>query len=117
MLGQAGKSTRKYKNYFNIEYLVASSMSQHQSFMNLDNVKHINLLDEIALDVTNPKTKLVIKIDSCFDDAKQNELISWQSNNFYQAVPNTNQKCIFLRCVHTMKDNLSSLRPKAQLVA
>ena len=49
VLGQAGKSTRKYKNYFNIEYLVASNMSQHQSFMNLDNVKHINLLDEIAL--------------------------------------------------------------------
>ena len=58
--------------------------------------------------------KHVFKIN-IFDDAKQNKLTSWKSNNVYQVLPNTNRKCIYLRWVYNLKAIINGARPKPLL--
>ena len=54
-----------------------------------------------------------------FDQAKQDELISWKINNVYKEVQksNSNQKCISLRWEWALKETKDGIKPKARLVA
>ena len=54
-----------------------------------------------------------------FDQAKQDELTTWKNNDVYKEVQksNSNQKCISLRWVCTLKKTKDGIKPKARLVA
>lgn len=118
VLSRAETSAGKYISCFNIEYLAPTDVSEHHSFTNLDNLKNIHAKDSSKKHSQwtwrYQFEKNVFKID-IFDDAKQNKLTSCKSNNVYQAVPNTNRKCIYLRWVYNLKAIIDGARPKPWL--
>ena len=123
MLSRGSKSSGKYKNAYNIEYISPNEMNGTQSWINLDNISKLSVItNNQMMESNNPasenstessnttqiKTEEVyVTEEVSFDQAKQDELISWKINNVYKEVQksNSNQKCISLRWVCTLKKN------------
>ena len=91
-MSRAGKATRKFKNCFNVQYKHPSDMYLSEGHVDFDKVKSFSILHK------NNDTDEVHMIDeSCFDNAKLEELNNWKSNNVYDEIPKTNQKLLHCR--------------------
>ena len=110
-MSRAGKATWKFKNCFNVQYQHLSDMNLLEGHVNFDKVKSFSILHE------NNDTDEVQMIDeSCFDNAKLEELNNRKDNKVYQEIPKTNQKLLHCRWVCTMKLIDQNQMPKAGLV-
>ena len=120
MLSHGGKSSGKYKNACNIEYISPNEMNGTQFWINLDNISNLSVTTNNQMESYNPASKnstessnaiqiktweVYVTEEVSFDQAKQDELTSWKNNNVYKEVQksNLNQKCISLRWVCTLK--------------
>ena len=123
------------KNAYNIEHISPNEMNGTQSWINLDNISNLSVITNNQMiqsnnpasdnstessNTTQIKTEEVyVTEEVSFDQAKQDELISWKNNNVYKEVQksNSNRKCISLRWVCTLKETKDGIKPKARLVA
>ena len=120
MLSHGGKSSGKYKNAYNIEYISPNKMNGTQFWINLDNISNLSVTTNNQMESYNPASKnstessnaiqiktweVYVTEEFSFDQAKLDELTSWKNNNVYKEVQksNLNQKCISLRWVCTLK--------------
>ena len=134
VLSRGGKSSEKYENAHNIEYISPNEMNGTQSWINVDNILNLSVTTNNQMELYNPASRnstesskiIQIKTEEVyvteevpFDQAKQDELTSWKNNNVYKEVQksNLNQKCISLRWVCTLKETRDAIKPKARLVA
>ena len=91
ILSRARKAAGKYKNTFNVQY--------HHSSNKLPNSYVDCVIDE-----------------SCFQNAKQQELENWKSNNLYIEVAKSDQPLLNCRWVCSIKNIDDKQIPKAYLV-
>ena len=111
IMSRAGKATRKFKNCFNVQYQHPSDMYLSEGHVDFDKVKSFSILHE-----NNDTDKVHMINESCFDNAKLEELNNWKSNKVYEEIPKTNQKLLHCRWVCTMKQIDQNQVPKARLV-
>ena len=112
VIGKAGKSTGKNKNWVNIQYNSPEHMKGKTGPVDFEkDVETWSLIDEKQQDtayVTN-------EIDEDeFAEAKESELKSWTANHVYERVPDRGQTTIATRWILTRK---SDGKLKARLVA
>lgn len=112
VLSRAGKATGRYKNSFNVEFMTPNDLIGKLTWVDFDKVNDLTVLPE-HVDVVDE----IYNCDVSFQEAKEEELRSWQRNKVYRIVPNRNQKCISVRWVCTMKESENGPKPKARLVA
>ena len=103
ILNRAGKSTGLYKNAYNIEYTSPEHLCGKKSYVDLDRVKDLSSRDTQEIYLTK---------DISFDDAMLVELQRWKQNEVYQEVPFSNQKCITVKWVCTMKKQMKDSHRK-----
>ena len=106
MLSRAGKATGKYKNTFNIQNFHPSNKLP-SVYVDFDKVKNIQIIGR------KNETESVCVIDeSCFQNAKQQELENWKSNNAYIEVAKSDKPLLNCRWVCSMKILMISKYPK-----
>lgn len=118
ILGRAGKSTGKYKNWYNIIYTSPESVVGEKECINTAQleIKMTELNSEDKSKSSNEENIYVVE-DNTFIAAKQKELQSWIQNQVYTAVPDDGQKAVSTRWICTLKEVDKELVPKARLVA
>ena len=90
-MSRAGKATSKFKNCFDVQYQHSPDMYLSEGHVNFDKVKSLASYMKIM-------THEVHMIDeSCFDNAKLEELNDWKSNKIYEESLNTNRKLLHCR--------------------
>ena len=134
VLSCGGKSSGKYKNAYNLEYISPNEMNGTQSWINLDNISNLSVTTNNQMESYSPASKnstkscnttqvkteeIYVTEEVSFDRAEQVELTSWKNNNVYKEVqkPSSNQKSISLRWVCTLKETKDDTKPKSRLVA
>lgn len=115
VLGRAGKARGKYKNWYNLEMLEPAEVAGNSASADLSLLEDLH----IQADVPNTGTHedVFVTKDVSFDEAKENEIKSWQQNEVFEEVEDKGQKCISTRWVCTLKETENGLVPKARLVA
>ena len=111
IMSRAGKATGKFKNCFNARHQHPSDMYLSEGHVDFDKVKSCSISHE-----HNDTDEVYMIDESCFDNAKLEELHNWKSNNVYEEIPKTNQKLLHCRWVCTMKQTDQNQVPKARLV-
>ena len=57
VLGRGGKSSGKYKNFYNIEYISPNEMNGTQSWINLDNISNLSVTTNNQMESYNPASE------------------------------------------------------------
>ena len=112
ILSRAGKATGKYKNSYNIEYESPEWAQGQQACLDLEkDVESWEPIEDSEIFLTDLQSTV-------FQNAKDNEIMSWKTNDVYSVVPDTGQKKMRTRWILTMKKThgRSELIPKARLV-
>ena len=126
VLSRAGKATGQYPNWYNIQYKSPESHAGQIDNVDISNIDNLRISNNSTKEQTtqiqnngiNSTIDEVFELQhESFDEAKSIELQSWKSHGVYQEVPHTNQKCISVRWVCTMKTTENGIIPKARLVA
>ena len=106
ILSRAGKSTGKYKNWFNVE-------KDDGTIQSIDLQQGLQNVEEISED-----TELLVFFSSTeVMSAKEKEIESWKGNSVYEEVENVGQTAISTRWVVTEKLRDGEPVLKARLVA
>ena len=135
------KASGKYNSCYNIRYHNPTEFTRKISWIDLRNVNDLiviletessnntdlseNLLEEnnISNNTENKQhtTQNTEEVYSnhhlYFQKAKEKELKSWKDNNVYEVAPYSNQKCISVKWVCSVKETINVPQEKAQLVA
>ena len=109
-MSRAGKATGKYKNTFNVQYHHPSNKLPN-SYVDFDEVKNIQIIEE-----KNETEEVCVIDESSFQNAKQQELENWKSNNIYIEVAKSDQPLLNCRWVCSMKNISDEQILKACLV-
>ena len=127
VMSRAGKGTGRYAKWFNIQYKTPDSQAGKTGSIDLAAVENLQIIEENipnqskgnGMTVADKVTDEIFELQhDQFDTAKQAELQSWKDHNVYEVVPHTQQKCMSLRWVCSLKStNDGSVKPKARLVA
>jgi transposase InsO family protein len=112
VLSRAGKSTGKYRNWYNVGCENDSGELNTLS-LNTDAVKD---LEVINLPQRTEEDVLLVENET-FEKAKVAEMESWKQHGVYEMVKDTGQKAISTRWICSMKEKEGKLVPKARLVA
>ena len=75
IMSRAGKTIRKIKNCFNVQYQHSPEMYLSEGHVDFDKVKSFSILHE-----NNDIDEVHMIDESCFDNAKLEELNIWKSN-------------------------------------
>ena len=57
VLSRGGKSSGKYKNAYNIEYISPNEMNGTQSWINLDNILNLSVTTNNQMELYNPASE------------------------------------------------------------
>ena len=106
VISRAGKSTGKYKNYFNIKKDDGSTVALDME-KDVTNVELVD--DEVEM--------LVLYSCESVDKAKYKEIENWKANNVYEEVENFGQPFLSVRWIVTEKLKNGEPAVKARLVA
>ena len=127
VISRARKGTGRYAKWFNIQYKTPDSQAGKTGSIDLAAVENLQIIEENipnqskgnVMTVADKVTDEIFELQhDQFDTAKQAELQSWKDHNVYEVVPHTQQKCMSLRWVCSLKStNDGSVKPKARLVA
>lgn len=111
VLGRAGKTTGKHKNWFNLQHLEPDGSDGQKESVDM------SCVDSLTIEPENMDADVLITKDISFDAAKQEEIKNWHNNDVFEEVENVGQKCVSTRWVCSLKDTPKGIVPKARLVA
>lgn len=130
ILGRAGKSTGKNKNWYNIEYKIPDSQTGKVISVDFGKVENLQITDSGSKNtivethdranddvMTNVADNEVLIVEDVFKVAKEEELKSWHDQKVFVECEDVGQKCISTRWVCTIKCKDGSTINKARLVA
>ena len=109
VIGRAGKSTGKYKSWFNFNVRLESGEYEEKA-VDISNLSKLEVIE------TLPQEETCIVMGDEFLEARELELKSWSDNNVFIEVKDEGQDCISTRWVYAWKDKDGSKIAKARLV-
>ena len=114
VLGRAGKSTGKYKSWFNIG-VGQDSGNYEERAVDINKLAKLSLVQDVTEETVQDEDVCAV-CNEDFAEAKELELKSWKDNNVYTEVRDEGQEWISSRWVLAYKDKDGIKTPKARLV-
>lgn len=114
VLGRAGKSTGKYKSWFNIGVEQDSGIYEEKA-IDISGLAKLSVVQDVT-DQTIHCEEVCVVGNEDFAEAKERELKSWKDNGVYTEVRDEGQDWISSRWVLDYKEKDGIRTPKARLV-
>ena len=114
VLGRAGKSTGKYKSWFNVG-VEQDSGTYEEKAIDISGLVKLSVVQDVT-DETVHDEEVYVVANEDFAEAKERELKSWKDNNVYTEVRDEGQDWISSRWVLEYKEKDGIKTPKARLV-